>query len=257
MAKSRDIRRDELVKFVNRNGSVSFEQLKEAFPNFSEMTLRLDLRDLDAEHRIIRAYGGARSIEHAIGVDVPFSERIVRDFERKDKIARKAVELLRNGGTIFLDSGSTPAIFCRAMPADLSCTIFTANLSCVEDLARLEKSPVIVLGGDLNRPNLCVEGSRTIEAVRELHIGQLFLSATSYMPSTGFTCELDAQARLKQALIRQSDEVIMLADATKIGGEGTFGFATLKDIGMLVVDEPDELPAEFLAECKAASVKVI
>lgn len=36
-------RRNQIVELVNRKGSISFAQLKEAFPSVSEMTLRTDL----------------------------------------------------------------------------------------------------------------------------------------------------------------------------------------------------------------------
>ncbi len=37
-------RRNAIVELVNREGSLSFVQLKEAFPSVSEMTLRTDLK---------------------------------------------------------------------------------------------------------------------------------------------------------------------------------------------------------------------
>ena len=40
-------RRNAIVELVNREGSLSFVQLKEAFPSVSEMTLRTDLKALD------------------------------------------------------------------------------------------------------------------------------------------------------------------------------------------------------------------
>ena len=47
-------RRQKIVEFVNRLGTVSFAQLKAAFPEVSEMTLRTDLKALDEERRLVR-----------------------------------------------------------------------------------------------------------------------------------------------------------------------------------------------------------
>ena len=49
-------RRNEIEMLVNREGTVSFARLKQAFPDVSEMTLRSDLRALDEERRIVRVY---------------------------------------------------------------------------------------------------------------------------------------------------------------------------------------------------------
>ena len=41
---SMELRRNAIVELINDKGTVSFSQLKAAFPNVSEMTLRTDLK---------------------------------------------------------------------------------------------------------------------------------------------------------------------------------------------------------------------
>ena len=53
-------RRNQIVELVNRKGSISFAQLKEAFPSVSEMTLRTDLKALDEARRVVRVHGGVK-----------------------------------------------------------------------------------------------------------------------------------------------------------------------------------------------------
>ena len=60
-------RRRAIVELVNKMGSVSIAQLKEAFPEVSEMTIRNDIKALDREHKLVRVYGGVRSLEFAVG----------------------------------------------------------------------------------------------------------------------------------------------------------------------------------------------
>ena len=56
-------RRRAIVELVNKMSSVSIAQLKEAFPEVSEMTIRNDIKALDREHKLVRVYGGVRSLE--------------------------------------------------------------------------------------------------------------------------------------------------------------------------------------------------
>ncbi len=44
---SMEMRRNAIVELIGEKGTVSFAQLKEAFPHVSEMTLRTDLKILD------------------------------------------------------------------------------------------------------------------------------------------------------------------------------------------------------------------
>ena len=62
-------RRNAIVELVNREGSLSFVQLKEAFPSVSEMTLRTDLKALDQARRVVRVHGGVKSVEVVVGTD--------------------------------------------------------------------------------------------------------------------------------------------------------------------------------------------
>ncbi|MCI9251791.1 MAG: DeoR/GlpR transcriptional regulator, partial [Lachnospiraceae bacterium] len=66
---SMETRRNAIVDLINENGTVSFSQLKDAFPNVSEMTLRTDLKLLDEARRILRIHGGAKSVQVLIGTD--------------------------------------------------------------------------------------------------------------------------------------------------------------------------------------------
>ena len=47
-------RRNQIVELVNRKGSISFAQLKEAFPSRFGNDLRTDLKALDEARRVVR-----------------------------------------------------------------------------------------------------------------------------------------------------------------------------------------------------------
>ena len=51
-----ETRRNAIVELINEKGTVSFSQLKDTFPNVSEMTLRTDLKLLDETKRILRIH---------------------------------------------------------------------------------------------------------------------------------------------------------------------------------------------------------
>ena len=82
-------RRNAIVELVNREGSLSFVQLKEAFPSVSEMTLRTDLKALDQARRVVRVHGGVKSVEVVVGTDDQFGRRTARNASEKQIIAEK------------------------------------------------------------------------------------------------------------------------------------------------------------------------
>ena len=62
-------RRNDIVRYVNEQGNVTFNQLKEHFPSVSDMTLRTDLKALDEQQKLVRIHGGAKSLEIVTGND--------------------------------------------------------------------------------------------------------------------------------------------------------------------------------------------
>ena len=251
---SMEMRRDAIVQLVNEKGSVRFSQIKEAFPNVSEMTLRTDLKALDEEKKILRVHGGARSVQVIIGTDGFLNRKSVHNISEKQEIARKALTLLHPDTTIFLDSGSTTTAFARLIAAG-SYLIYTTGLSCATELANLSKPTVMLPGGKLNRYSQSVFGYSAIRELERVNFDQAFLGVTGFHPSVGFSCGISDEALLKETAIRQSGQVIALMDSSKIDVKCSFSFCRLSDIDVVVSD--GKLPEEFLDECRKFGVQVL
>ncbi len=251
---SMEIRRNAIVELINEHGTVSFSQLKNAFPNVSEMTLRTDLKLLDEAKRIVRIHGGAKSVQVVIGTDDYLSKRSVRNISEKQRIAEKAVSLIRPDTTIFLDSGSTATMTARLFP-DQSNLIYTTGLSCATELANLSNPTVMIPGGVLNRYSQSVYGISAVRELERVNFSQTFLGVTSYSLSTGFNCGSNDEAILKQTAIEQSEQTVVLMDSSKVGVKSTFGICGLAQVDVVVSD--GNLPEEFLEECRRFQVKVL
>ena len=251
---SMEMRRDAIVQLINEKGTVSFAQIKKEFSNVSEMTLRTDLKSLDAEKRILRVHGGAKSVQIIIGTDDFLNRKSVINIPEKREIAEKALNLLRPDTTFFLDSGSTATVFARHIP-DQSYLIYTTGLSCATELANLSRPTVMLPGGKLNRYSQSVFGFSTIKELERVNFDQAFLGVTGFHPSVGFSCGISDEALLKQTAIRKSSQVIALMDSSKIGVKCTFSFCGLSEIDIVVSD--GKLPGEFLDECRKYGVQVL
>lgn len=254
MTASMNKRRDSIAEMVTDKGSITFAQLKRAFPDVSEMTLRTDLKALDEARRIVRTHGGARSVEYIVGTDDLLLNRTTRNVEDKGVIARKAKGLVRPDSTIFLDSGSTTTALARELD-DVRTLAFTNSLTCAAELARLENVRTIVIGGSLNRYSMSLNGSRSIEDVSSLSFDLLFLGVTSFQSSTGFGCGSDDEAALKRALIAHAERTAVLMDSSKLGKKSTFKICDLADVDYVVSD--GNLTEHFKKYCEEAEVAVL
>ncbi|MBR3234962.1 MAG: DeoR/GlpR transcriptional regulator [Atopobiaceae bacterium] len=247
-------RRELIVDFINNEGSVTFAQLKHAFPDVSEMTLRTDLKTLDQNHQIIRVHGGAKSVGFAVGTDDLLARRVGRRLAEKTAIAQKAAGLVREGRTIFIDSGSTTTALAAAME-DMELLVFTNSLTVASELARFERVMTLVVGGRLNCYSMSTTGARAIESVRSMRFDQVFLGVTGYQRGEGFSCGSDDEAVFKATLVERSHKCIVLMDSSKEGRPSTFRICGLQQVDTVVSD--GGLSDEFVSACEDASVTLL
>ena len=244
-------RRERIVEYVNSEGTVTFSQLKDKFPDVSEMTLRTDLKTLDQQRLIIRVHGGAKSVGFAVGTDDLLARRVGRRSAEKSAIAHKALELIRPGHTIFIDSGSTTTALAAAME-DMELLVFTNSLTVASELSRLDRVKTFVIGGRLNRYSKSTIGARAVEGVRMLTFDRVFLGVTGYQRGEGFSCGSDDEAVFKSTLIERSHKCVVLMDSSKEGRPSTFRVCNLSNVNTVVSD--GGLSNDFAAACEDAGI---
>ncbi len=247
-------RRNAIIDLLNEKSSLSFAQLKEAFPNVSEMTLRNDVKALDQEHRLIRVYGGIRSIQYVVGSDGLFEIRKRQNIEAKKVIASKAVKLIRPDTTIYLDSGTTTSVLASQIP-DIRIILFTNGIYSLIELQQHSQINVIVPGGSLNRFSMALKGSRAIRELRDLKFDQLFLGLSGCSGDGTLSSGSDEEADVKRMCIERSEQRIALIDSSKLGRSTTFSFCTYSDIDIVVTD--GKAPKEYVNAWKKAGIEVL
>lgn len=250
---SMEQRRNSIVDFVNEKGNITFAQLEKQFSSVSPMTLRTDLKSLDEAKKIVRIHGGAKSVEVVLGTDDYIGRRAVRNVLEKEAIVEKAVQLIKPNTSVFLDSGSTTTALAKIWP-DQPNFIFTSSMTCVMELARLKHPTVVVLGGELNKFSMSVCGMQAVETVKRLNFDLSFLGVTSYAADSGFSCEVMMESYLKQAVLGQSAEKIVLMDSSKTEKKSTFHICRLEETDMVISDEG--ISGDFRSECEKAGVEL-
>ncbi len=248
-------RQEQMAEFIRQRRSVTFAQLKENFHDVSEVTIRRDLDALDQAKRIIRVHGGAKSVDALFSVfDDAFLNRSVLNVEDKKLIAEKAVPLLKENTSIFIDSGSTLTELCRIIP-NMNFLIYTSALSCVIELARLPKVITYMLGGRLNINSFCVNGQSSLLVVKDANFNIGLFGGTGYVAGKGFTTGLPEEYELKSYIVERSERVVLLMDSSKYGISSTFFFAKPQDVDIVVSD--GKLPPEAIEEFEKYDIQVL
>ena len=102
-------RQKTILTLITKNESMEVVELSRLL-GVSQVTIRKDLNKLEDAGMIKREHGYAR----LNGLD-NISTRLSYHYEEKEKIARKAIELVRDGETLMIESGSCCALVAKAL----------------------------------------------------------------------------------------------------------------------------------------------
>jgi DeoR/GlpR family transcriptional regulator of sugar metabolism len=200
----------------------------------SQATVRRDLLQLDREGLLTRVYGGAMS---ATDYDEPFAEIAAVHVHEKDEIAARCGELIKDGDTILLDIGTTAHRFARALHGR-TVTVVTSNLAVYEELVDDHDIQMLLLGGMVRRSYRSLVGYLTEDALRQVRADRLFLGTSGVRPDGQVMDTSVVEVPIKRAMIAASDQVVLLADASKFPGTGVARVCGPQELHVVVTNAP-------------------
>lgn len=237
-------RRRRMVALLRKRRSVTIAELEEQL-GVSAMTARRDLAMLETRGLVSRTWGGA-TMPSPVSSEQPFAERRDQDAETKRRIADIALRMIEPHETVIVD-GSTTAWFLieRIVGEQLPCTIITNSLAVMELAADAGPQVQLVAVGGLLRPSSrSFVGPATIRGLGELYADRAFLSVHGIGPDGAMTDPDPLEAEVKQAILGQSKEAVLLVQQPKFGAIAQNRIAALADVSHAVgVDLEDDAVA--------------
>lgn len=225
-------RHDALVALV-REGVASVETLA-ARAGVSPSTVRRDLKQLQDEGRIARTYGGAMAREGFH--ERSFGESQLLNREAKEAIAEAAAELVGPGAVVFLDAGTTCLALARRLASRGPLTVVTRGLEAALLLARAPDLEVVLVGGQVQSLSHGMVGPLASLAFERLTFDIAFLGADAVDPARGLGEPTSDETYVKEQAAARAEDVVVLADASKLGETGVTAWLPLGQSWTLLTD---------------------
>lgn len=232
-------RLEKIIDILYRDGKVVVKDLSRQF-DISQDSIRKDLKVLEKRGLIERTYGGA-ILKSQIPKLRRMEERLKEDIEEKRIIANKALDLLRDGDTVFLDISSINIILAEILgQSRLNITVISNCVDVIYTLAKAENDNItlIVPEGVYDKDSGGFTGSSTIESINKFRAQKVFIGS----------CGVDIKDRkistfnmedgnTKKAIMNIGKEVFLVMENKKFFYDGTFRFANLEEIDGIIVDK--------------------
>lgn len=249
-----DIRREKIMEMLRKDGRVLVSRLSEEL-GATPVTIRSDLAVLEQNGQLLRTQGGALLPNWiAQGGSDPAVPKLERA-EEKQAIAAAAVKLIRNGETLFINSGTTAHCVAKALKDHQNLNVVTNSLDVAMEMGRTAHFHTLLLGGEVNAHYGFTSGCDAQEQLRRYQADWAVLSVDGISAQNGITTYHAEEAALNRMLIKHAKQTLIVADHTKIGRPG---FTYICDIGpgmCLVTDSKASQPD--IEELKAKEIDVI
>ena len=226
-------RRQHVLDLVSRQGFVSLADLAQAI-HVSESTIRRDLDHLHQQGLLKRTHGGAMFVGD--GSTLPaLEERSASAITEKRLIARTAAARIRDGDALLLDGGTTTLEVARLL-VGRSLQIVTNSLPIAQLFASRPETDLIMLGGYVYPKTGVALGPLTVRMMEDVHVHQCIMSVGGITAKGLFNSNL-LLVETERKIMACADEVVVVADHTKIGRQALAFLCELAEVDTLIVDD--------------------
>jgi DeoR/GlpR family transcriptional regulator of sugar metabolism len=218
----------------------------------SGITVRRDLRLLEAAGKIVRAHGGAFDPGY-LGTEPWFERKAVDAVNAKVALAKAVAARLPERGRIFIDAGTTCLEVGRRILARPGLTVVTNSIPLLQ-LGTQAKARVIGVGGDVRAVSLALVGGLALDWLRKLRFDVAVIGASGLERHEGASTTELSEAAVKQMACARATTRVLVSHAAKWNKPAAVAFAGWDVFQLFVTDAP--LAAAEKAHLRAAGVTV-
>ena len=217
----------------------------------SQVTVRKDLDAMEAQGLIKREHGFA-----VLSSTDDIKGRLAYHYEEKRRIALRAAELVRDGDTIMIESGSCCALLAAALTESRSgVTIITNSAFIADYIRRSSDFQIILLGGIYQQDAQVMVGPMVRQCAENFWVDRFFIGVDGWSARAGFTHQDQMRAQAVRDMARQADRVIVLTESEKFSRHGTVPLNLKDRVKTVITDRNMEAPVT--AELAAHGIEVL
>ena len=209
---------------------------------------------------MLRTHGGAALVEPLLYEpfrhDTSFQARELRNAERKRNIGLAAADLVQEKEMIGLMAGTTATQIGRALRHRRGISVVTNAVNIGMELCNQPAIRTMLTGGTLAWAwTFALAGQAALNFLSTLYLDRAFISATGFDLERGVTTLETEEAAVASMMLRQSRQVIIVADSSKFGKVSPALVCPLSSVHVLVTDHG--IPPELDEALTARGIQVI
>ena len=239
-----------ILELLGKKKKLEVSELSELL-GVSQVTVRKDLDSMESQGLITREHGFAV----LSGTD-DIKGRLAYHYEEKRRIALRAAELVKDGETIMIESGSCCALLAAALTEIRSGMTVITNSAFIADYIRQSSDfQIMLLGGIYQQDSQVMVGPMVRQCAENFWVDRFFIGVDGWSQRAGFTNQDQMRAQAVRDMARQSDQIIVLTESEKFSKHGTVPL-NLKDRVKTVITDQN-IDEQTVTELTACGIEVI
>ncbi|MDR3123355.1 MAG: DeoR/GlpR family DNA-binding transcription regulator [Treponema sp.] len=244
-------RQDQILDILKEKKFVRVTELASLFDT-SSLTIRKDLNELGEKGKVYRTYGGAAQV-HA--VEAPLQERRKKNEHIKYTLSGKALDLISDRDSIFIDCGTTTEQLAGQLSRFSKLSVITTGLNIVSALQPYENITIYVPEGRIDHKACSIVGSQAETTLQKYSARISFFGIDGVTIEQGLLNDSYEATAISRIMLKNSQVRVLLADSSKFGKISPICLCDLGDIDILITDSG--LPDQFRAAFEEAGVTVL
>ena len=221
-----DERLEKILEILKNEKKVKVADLAVKF-NVSEVIIRKNLKRLEQEGKLKRTHGGAillKELAHSSTLEI---------------IARKIIENIQNGETIFFDITSINYIAAEYLAnSQKEITLITNMPSITTHFNKNSKIIIIMIGGEYNKEIGGNVGIEAINYIKKYNVDKAFVGSAGIDLEAGKVMNFEANdGNTKKEIMNISKKIFLATEYRKLGILGNYKFSNLSDFDTFICEK--------------------
>lgn len=230
-------RRHHILDLLRQGESLTVQELS-GLLGVSLATVRRDLDEMGHKGLVERTHGGAvLTVAQGTTFEPPYAVASREALPEKQAIARAAVDSLKDGQSVILDSGSTVMELARCiLHKNLRLTVVTNDILLTALLSPCSAIRLIVPGGTLRCGSPTLLGEPGLGFVQSLNVDTAYIGI--HAVNGRKLCDTSIEvALMKRRMVASAGRAVLLADSSKFGRTAFFEACDIGDFAEVVTDQ--------------------
>lgn len=248
-------RQQKIYKYLLEHKKATVNDLAQYF-DVTPMTIRRDLAKMEEESLVARTFGGVM-LKSSLVTEIPYNEKESSYMDRKKNIAKTAANLVKDGTSLILDSGTTCMEIAKLICDKKDIKVVTNDIMIASYLMKYENIDLYCTGGRVqSNVGSCIDDTSR-NFFESINVELCFVGSSAVHHKYGVSTPTSQKSVVKKAMLNASDYKVLVSDSSKYMKKGFVKICDIEDFDMVIVDSYLDAQVEQELINKDINIKLV